>query len=109
MRQSSQDRTGPIIVSVQLAAEAKAQLDFACDQRGMTIKTLLGRLIQWFVSIDKTEQSIVLNQVEDVDMKSLAELVLDRRSRGITHDPAASIKAASSRKPRRRGPAKDAE
>lgn len=80
-RKRNPEQTGPIIVSVQLAAEAKAQLDFACDQRGMTIKTLLGRLISWFVSMDKSEQAIVLRQVEDADIKSLSELVLGRRSR----------------------------
>lgn len=79
MKQKAEGQT-PIIVSVQLAAIAKQQLDDVCDKRGMTIKTLLGRLIEWFVNIDKTEQSIVLNQVESTDIKSLAELVLSRRT-----------------------------
>jgi hypothetical protein len=75
----AQVRKRPNIVSVHLSPEAKGQLDDVCDRRGMTIKTLLGRLICWFVELDKTEQSIVLGQVEDVDVKQLAELVLQRR------------------------------
>jgi hypothetical protein len=47
----------------------------------MTIKRLLGRLIEWFVDLDKTEQSIVLGLVEDDDIKGLAEMVIDRRSK----------------------------
>jgi hypothetical protein len=44
----------------------------------MTIKRLLGRLIEWFVDLDKTEQSIVLGLVEEEDVKGLAEMVLTR-------------------------------
>lgn len=72
-------RKRPNIVSVHLSPEAKQQLDDVCDKRGMTIKTLLGRLICWFVALDRTEQSIVLAQVEESDIKNLAELVLQRR------------------------------
>lgn len=74
----------PNIVSVHLSPEAKNDLDNVCEERGMTIKSLLGRLIEWFVSMDKTEQSIVLHQVEDEDIKGLAELVLRRRAEGGT-------------------------
>ncbi|RMF85690.1 MAG: hypothetical protein D6744_01050 [Planctomycetota bacterium] len=70
----------PNIVSVQLSPEAKADLDAVCEARGMTIKTLLGRLIEWFVAMDKTEQSIVLRQVEDADIVGLAELIKKRRN-----------------------------
>jgi hypothetical protein len=48
----------------------------------MTIKRLLGRLIEWFVDLDKTEQSIVLGLVEEADTKGLAEMVLARRRTG---------------------------
>jgi hypothetical protein len=65
-------------VSVHLSPEAKTNLDNVCDQRGMTIKSLLGRLIEWFVELDKTEQSIVLKQVEVDDVEGLADLVLRR-------------------------------
>lgn len=75
----AQVRKRPNIVSVHLSPEAKGQLDDVCDRRGMTIKTLLGRLICWFVELDRTEQSIVLGQVEDVDVRQLAELILTRR------------------------------
>ena len=68
----------PNIVSVHLSPEAKAKLDDVCANRGMSIKMLLGRLIAWFVELDRTEQSIVLGQVEESDVKSLAEMVAAR-------------------------------
>jgi len=70
----------PNIVSVHLAPESKAALDRACKERGMTIKSLLGRLIEWFNSMNKTEQSIVLGQVEQTDVQALAELLVHRRA-----------------------------
>ena len=85
----------PNIVSVQLSPEGKGKLDDVCAKRGMSIKTLLGRLIVWFVDLDKTEQSIVLGQVEDADMYDLAELLKSR----IRKPAAASRK---SKAPRRR-------
>ena len=69
----------PSIVSVHLSPESKKLLNQVCAERGMTIKMLLGRLIDWFGDLDRTEQSIVLGQVEPDDMRSLAELVLRRR------------------------------
>ncbi len=74
-------RKKPNIVSVHLSPEAKQALDEACDARGMTIKSLLGRLIEWFVARDKTEQSIILRQVEDDDVDGLAEMVIRRRGK----------------------------
>ncbi len=71
----------PNIVSVHLSPKAKSDLDQACHNRGMTIKSLLGRLIGWFVGLDKTEQSIVLGQIEESDVTSVADLVSLRRTR----------------------------
>jgi predicted transcriptional regulator len=71
----------PNIVSVHLSPEAKQRLDDVCEKRGMSIKMLLGRLIVWFVDLDRTEQSIVLGQVEDQDVKHLAELLMSRGPR----------------------------
>ena len=90
--QETKTRKRPNIVSVHLSPEAKQQLDDVCDRRGMTIKTLLGRLICWFVELDRTEQSIVLKQVEDADIKTLASMLLTRSD---MDEPAA-------RRPRRR-------
>jgi hypothetical protein len=73
------ERARPNIVSVHLSTEAKKKLDEVCAKRGMSIKMLLGRLITWFVALDRTEQSIVLGQVESQDVKKLAEMVLSRR------------------------------
>ena len=42
----------------------------------MTIKSLLGRLIVWFVERDRTEQSIILRQVEAQDTQGLAEILV---------------------------------
>jgi hypothetical protein len=72
----------PNIVSVHLSPESKAALDQACRERGMTIKSLLGRLIEWFNSMNKTEQSIALGQVEQADVQALAGLLV-RRPRGV--------------------------
>ncbi|HUU96692.1 MAG TPA: hypothetical protein VM487_13215 [Phycisphaerae bacterium] len=73
------ERARPNIVSVQLSPQGKAKLDKACADRGMTIKSLLGRLIGWFVTLDRTEQSIVLGQLEEADVTSVAGLI-QRRS-----------------------------
>ena len=72
----------PNIVSVHLSPQAKTDLDRCCAERGMTIKSLLGRLITWFVVRDKTEQSIVLGQVDDADVSDIAQLLLRRGSKG---------------------------
>lgn len=80
------------IVSVQLSPNAKGELDNVCDQRGMTIKTLLGRLIGWFVSLDRTEQAIVLGQVEVDDAHSLAQLVVDRNASTAGSTAAAAVR-----------------
>jgi hypothetical protein len=91
------EKQRPDIVSVHLSPEAKAQLDEVCFRRGMTIKRLLGRLIEWFVALDKTEQSIVLGLVEDADIKGLSEMILTRSS------ARAALKAQPpARKPSRR-------
>lgn len=86
----------PNIVSVHLSPESKAALDTACAERGMTIKSLLGRLIEWFNSMDRTEQSIVLGQVEPTDVRALAELLAGRRARSGNRRP-----KARARRPRR--------
>lgn len=71
----------PNIVNANLSPEVKAEFDRICDARGMTIKTLLGRLIAWFARLDKTEQAIVLGQIGDGDFESLAAELVKRRPR----------------------------
>ena len=82
----------PNIVSVHLSPEAKARLDDVRIKRGMSIKMLLGRLICWFVELDRTEQSIVLGLVEEADVKSLAQMITRRapkpKSTGRARKPA---------------------
>lgn len=89
MPRPKKDKLRPDIVSVHLSPESKARLDEVCAKRGMTIKRLLGRLIEWFVDLDKTEQSIVLGLVEDDDIKGLAEMVIDRRGKSAARRPRA--------------------
>lgn len=67
-------------ISAQLSAQAKRDLDALCAARGMTIKALTGRLVQWFLSLDRSEQAIVLAQVEQADTHSLSQIVLKRRA-----------------------------
>ena len=71
----------PDIVSILLSLEAKGQLDRVCKHRGMSIKMFLGQLIEWFVDLNMTEQSIVLGQVEDQDVISLSEMIAHRKKR----------------------------
>jgi len=82
----------PNIVSVHLSPQGKARLDKACADRGMTIKSLLGRLIGWFVELDKTEQSIVLGQLEQADLTTVAELLVHRRAKKIGSDVARGVR-----------------
>jgi hypothetical protein len=93
----------PNIVSVHLSPQGKTRLDKACADRGMTIKSLLGRLIGWFVELDKTEQSIVLGQLEQADLTTVAELLVRRRTKKIGGDVSRGVqKVRAARGARRR-------
>jgi len=82
MARKKTQKQRPNIVSVFLSPESKAQLDQVCAHRGMSIKMLLGGLILWFVGLDKTEQSVVLGQVEDADMTGLLGMIDRRKQTG---------------------------
>ena len=97
----TKERKRPNIVSVHLSPEAKKKLDQVCAKRGMSIKMLLGRLITWFVDLDRTEQSIVLGQVEHVDVQNLASMLL-RRGAKPPSGPSAGKGTSRPRKPTRR-------
>ena len=71
----AQQKKRPTIVSVYLTPQTKAKLDKVCADRGMTIKSSLGRLIDCFVALDRTEQTIVLGQVEARHVRTLADLI----------------------------------
>jgi hypothetical protein len=71
----------PDVVSVNLSPQAKAQLNQVCEQRGMSIKMFLGRVIEWFLDLNITEQSIVLEHVEDEDVIGLSEMISRRKGR----------------------------
>ncbi|GAG13117.1 unnamed protein product, partial [marine sediment metagenome] len=60
----AKQRKRPNIVSISMTPQTKAKLNKVCADRGMTIKASLGRLIDCFVALDRTEQAIVLGQVE---------------------------------------------
>ena len=75
----AQQKKRPNIVGVELSLQGKAKLDKVCADRGMTIKSLLGRLLDWFVTLDRTEQAIVLGQVEAKHVRTLADLLGRRR------------------------------
>jgi hypothetical protein len=93
---AKREKVRPDIVSVHLSPQSKSRLDDVCARRGMSIKVLLGRLIDWFVVLDKTEQSIVLGLVEENDAKRLAELVISRQTNK------SPVKRDGTHKPRRR-------
>ena len=66
------------IISVNMTPQAKAKLNKVCADRGMTIKSLLGRLLDRFVTLDRSEQAIVLGQVKARHVKTLADLIGQR-------------------------------
>ena len=82
----AKQRKQPNIVSVHLTPQGKAKLDKVCADRGMTIKASLGRLIDCFVTLDWTEQAIVLGQVEAKHVRTLADLI-GRRGRSARRRP----------------------
>ena len=69
----------PNIVSVHLSPDAKGDVDKVCADRGVTIKSLLGQLVVWFTGLDKTEQSIVLGQLDAADITDVAGMIRHRR------------------------------
>ena len=71
-------RVKPNITSVDLTPQSKRQLDDVCDYRGMSIKSLLGRLVGWFAERDQTEQAIIMGQIEHRDTQSLTGILLKR-------------------------------
>jgi hypothetical protein len=68
----------PNVASVYLSPAAKAQLDQVCESRGASIKALLGQLVERFLDLNVTEQSIVLGHVEQEDATGPAEMILRR-------------------------------
>ena len=75
----AQKRKTPNIVSVQMPPQTKTAFDKVCADRGMTIKSALGRLITWFAQQDKTRQAIVLGQIDGGDVSSVADLLTKRK------------------------------
>ncbi|HUU95946.1 MAG TPA: hypothetical protein VM487_09400 [Phycisphaerae bacterium] len=80
----AQQKKKPTIVSVYLTPQGKAKLDKVCADRGMTIKAVLCRLLDCFVALDRTEQAIVLGQVEARHVRTLADLIGRRGPRKTT-------------------------
>jgi hypothetical protein len=66
---------------VQLRSSVRTRLKRACRTRGMTIKTVLSRLVTWFVELDRVEQATVLRQIAQEDGLLSAELLLRQRRR----------------------------
>ncbi len=79
MPRKRSEKKRPDAISVFLSPQAKAQLNQVCEQRDVSIKRLLGQLITWFVDLDRTEQSVVLGQVEDRDVIGLSEMIARRK------------------------------
>ncbi len=71
----AKQRKRPNTINVSMMPQTKAKLDKVCADRGMTIKSLLGRLLEGFFALDRTEQAIVLGQVEARDVRTLADLI----------------------------------
>jgi hypothetical protein len=73
-----------IIVRVELTREAKAQLDKACEDLGMTQFSLVSRVLEWFGRQDGTTQRIIAGQVPPELAKSLSRLFAkNNRGEGV--------------------------
>ena len=90
---ASKDR--PNIVSVQLSPK-EGQARRCVREARHVHQDIVGRLISWFVELDRTEQSIVLGQVEEADVCDLAELLKSRGRKTASARP--STKARRGRK-----------
>lgn len=47
-------------------------------ERHMTLRGLLGAIVLWFARLDRTQQALVLGQVEPADMALLVKLAARR-------------------------------
>ena len=56
----------------------KDRLDEISEERGMTIRELVARLIRWLDSLSAAEQAIVLDQISRGERAEIAALVLAR-------------------------------
>lgn len=79
-RKSSPSVRGKInIVSIGLAPKTRDRFLAICDERGMTIKMALSRMVSWFSKLDLTEQALVLGHVDPADEGSLASILHRRK------------------------------
>jgi hypothetical protein len=60
MKRNSRAASQPRIVSVELKPQDKRRLDAICDDRGMTIKAILDRLVRWFATMPEARQTRLL-------------------------------------------------
>lgn len=67
------------IVSISLAPKTRDAFLSICDQRGMTIKMALSRMVGWFSKLDLTEQALVLGQVDPGDEGGLVGILKRRK------------------------------
>lgn len=108
-------------IHTDVTDQAKRKLDQVLAENGMSIKTLLSRLIEWFASLSKTERSLILGLLDEDDAERVADEVIARRrisrtaaraaeraaqeiaeSRGQPHRPGDAKSEPASRSPRRR-------
>jgi len=69
---------GRTAISVELTPEAQAALDSVKDDRGMTKKEVVARVISWFVSQDPDLQAVILGHVSNDAQESLLEMLAVR-------------------------------
>ena len=66
------------IVSAELSSAAKRSLDSVASEHGMKHKVMLGRVVEWFAALSKTERAWVLQQTAEADEWGIAALILAR-------------------------------
>jgi hypothetical protein len=78
MKRRSRAAKQPRIVSVELNPREKRRLDAVCDDRGMTIKSVLDRIVRWFAAASDLQQTRAL--------RNESVLVAPRLTRGRRPD-----------------------
>lgn len=66
--------------AITLFDETEAKLRAVCARREMSMRGLMSKLVEWFVTLDATEQALILDQVAEEDRADLLRRVLSRRA-----------------------------
>ena len=74
--------------NVAVPAYVIPDLHHFCDETGIAQKRVVGDLLRWFLSLERTQQSLILGLLSRGDHKAAARLVLDRMGGDMDAPPA---------------------